>query len=78
MSSKGQAAGEAMAVEPPAARDPSRTSDEGILARFCMLPLKDFLLWDSWITWEHELRRAQAGQGMGIPGNEAATPKCDG
>ena len=48
-----------MAVELPAARDPSGMSDEGILARFCMLPLEDFLVWDSWIAWEHELRRVQ-------------------
>ena len=51
-----------MAVELPTARDPSRTSYEGILAGFCMLPLEDFLVWDSWITWEHGLRRAQHKQ----------------
>ena len=27
-----------------------------------MLPLKDFLVQDTWITWEHELRRVQHEQ----------------
>ena len=26
---------------------------------FCLLPLEDFLVWDSWIAWEQELRQAQ-------------------
>jgi len=51
-----------MSMELPAARDLSGTSDEGILVRFCMLPLEDFLVQDSWITWEHELRRVQHEQ----------------
>jgi len=48
-----------MAMEPPAMRNPSGTSDEEVLARFCMLPIEDFLVQDSWIAWEHELRRVQ-------------------
>ena len=26
---------------------------------FWLLPLEDFLVWDSWISWEQELRWAQ-------------------
>jgi len=48
-----------MAMELPTVRDLSRRSNEEVPARFCMLSLEDFLERDSWITWEHELRRAQ-------------------
>ena len=47
-----------MVVELPAARNLSGMSYEGILARF-WLPLEDFLVWESRITWEHWLRRVQ-------------------
>jgi len=57
--SKGRAAGESMAMELPATRDQSGTSNKGVLSGSCMLPLEDFLVWESRITWEHWLRRVQ-------------------
>src|SRR5882724_2004995 len=42
--------------------DPSGTAGEEVLDSFCLLPLKDFLVWDSWIAWEQELRWAQHEQ----------------
>jgi len=39
--------------------DPSRMAGEEVLDGFCLLPLEYFLVWDSWITWEQELRWAQ-------------------
>ena len=35
---------------------------EEVLDGFCLLPLEDFLVWDSWITWEQELRQVQHEQ----------------
>ena len=49
----------AKAMELPAVMDPSGTAGEEVPDGFCLLALKDFLVWDSWITWEQELRQAQ-------------------
>jgi len=49
----------AKAMELPTASDPSGTAGEGVPDGFCLLPLEDFLVRDSWITWEQELRWAQ-------------------
>jgi len=49
----------AKALEPPTMGDPSGTTGEEVPDGFCLLPLEDFLVRDSWITWEQELRWAQ-------------------
>jgi len=36
--------------------------DEEVPARLCLLTLKDFLVLDSWIAWEQELRQVQHEQ----------------
>jgi len=43
-------------------RDPSGMPDEKVLPRFCLITLKDFLVQDSWIAWEQELRWVQHKQ----------------
>jgi len=38
--------------------EPYRTAGEEVPDGFCLLSLKDFLVQDSWIAWEQELRWA--------------------
>jgi len=46
-------------MEPPAVGELSGTAGEEVPGGFCLLPFQDFLVWDSWIAWEQELRWAQ-------------------
>jgi len=59
-SSRGQTVAKAM--EPVTEAEPMGTAGEEIPDSFCLLSLKDFLVWDSWIAWEQELRRARHEQ----------------
>jgi len=43
-------------------RDPSGATGEEVPDGFCLLPLKDSWVQDSWIAWEQELRWAQHEQ----------------
>ena len=49
----------AKAMEPVTEVEPTGTAGEEIPDGFYLLSLEDFLVRDSWITWEQELRRAQ-------------------
>jgi len=45
-------------MEPVTVAEPTKTSGEEVLDSFCLLSLEDFLVRDSWIAWEQELRWA--------------------
>jgi len=45
-------------MEPVTAAEPYRPAGEEVPDGFCLLLLEDFLVWDSWIAWEQELRWA--------------------
>ena len=46
-------------MEPHTMGDQSGTAGEEVPDSFCLLPLEDFLVQDSWIAWEQELRWEQ-------------------
>src|SRR5882724_10418223 len=46
-------------MEPVTVAEPTEKSGEEVLDSFCLLSLEDFLVRDSWIAWEQELRWAR-------------------